>query len=337
IRNRMMINLSKFAAYKYSLLLVFLIVTLFTKAQDCVDVVIPSLPFATSSSTCGEGADVGFNNVCNAWNVTGEDIIYSFTTTDESCVVIELSGFPSGAAGVIMSTGCPTDMSGACVSILTSDFSSTSVTGTVSVQANTTYYITISSDSWMANCIDFDLSISSDCPAPNVNDCLGAITMCDGYFYEENAPTGNGNYPDNLPLNGCQMTTVANMGWYQLTTQTAGVLNFSLTPNSTDDYDWILFNMTDATCNDIATNPDLVVSCNTYGLFGLNSTTGISSANGGTGNANGPGDINGPPFNADLNVEAGETYVLMISNWSATTNGYELDFGESTATFIDNI
>src|SRR5690606_12572207 len=99
---------------------------------------------------------------------------------------------------------------------------------------------------------------------------------------------------------------------------------------------WILFNMTDATCEDLALNPTLVVGCNTFGLFGANSTTGISSANGGTGTANGPGDLNGPAFNADLNVEAGETYVLMISNWSATTNGYELDFGASTAVFVDN-
>lgn len=332
----MMINLSKFAAYKYSLLLVFLGLSQFAKAQVCVDLEIPSLPFSISSSTCGEGFDTGWNNVCNAWALTGEDVVYTFTTTDESCVFIELSGFSMGAAVVTVSTTCPFDLSGNCLGTFDSNFNETTVSGTVATQENSTYYITISSDSWIADCMDFNLSVSSDCPAPNVNDCLGAINMCDGYFYEENAPTGNGNYSDQLPFNGCQMTTVANMGWYQLTVETSGILNFTLTPNSDDDYDWILFNMTDATCADLAVNPTLVVGCNTFGLFGANSTTGISSANGGTGTANGPGDLNGPAFNADLNVEAGETYVLMISNWSATTNGYELDFGASTAVFVDN-
>lgn len=328
---------SKSGFYTFYLLLIFVGLSAFARAQDCVDVVIGALPYVESSSTCGEGVDVGGNNVCNAWNMSGEDIVYSFTTTSESCLFIELSGFDAGAAGVMISSDCPTDFGGQCVGNLTSSFNATSLSGTVSTQANTTYYFTVGSDSWMANCIDFDFSLSADCPAPNTNDCLGAINMCDGYFYEENAPTGNGNYPDDLPNNGCAMVAVDNMGWYQLTTQTAGVLNFTLTPNAADDYDWILFDLTDAGCAEIATNPNLVVSCNTYGLLGANAATGISSANGGTGNANGPGDINGPAFNADLNVEAGETYVLMISNWSATPNGYELDFGESTATFIDNI
>src|SRR5690606_12138412 len=71
--------------------------------------------------------------------------------------------------------------------------------------------------------------------------------------------------------------------------------------------------------------------------FGVNGPTGISSADGGSGNENGPGNLNGPPFNADLQVVAGETYVLMVSNWSGTSNGYTLDFNNSTAGFLDEI
>ena len=66
-----------------------------------------------------------------------------------------------------------------------------------------------------------------------------------------------------------------------------------------------------------------------------NGATGISTANGGTGNSNGPGNLNGPPFNADLPVEAGETYALVVMNWTNSLEGYAIDFGQSTASLYD--
>lgn len=305
--------------------------------QDCVDVTIGALPFEVSSTTCGEGSDYDENNSCNSWEFTDEDITFVYTTTDESCLYLTVSGFQQGSGSLMVTSGCPDNIVSTCISVVASDFDDTSISTTFSPEPNTTYYITVGSNMWDADCIDFDLTLNTNCPEPTVNDCFGAVNMCAGYYYEENAPTGTGNFMDILPQNDCQMASVNNMGWYKLTTQTAGILNFTLSPNSTDDYDWILFNLTDATCDEIATNPDLAVSCSTYGLTGSNGETGISTALGGTGNANGPGNLNGPAFNADLNVNANETYVLMISNWSGTPNGYELDFGASTVTFIDNI
>ncbi len=212
-----------------------------------------------------------------------------------------------------------------------------SLSSTVSAQPNTTYFFTVSSDTWTADCIDYDFSVSSDCPSPDAGDCLGAITICNDFYHEENAPVGSGNYIDNLATNDCAIGAVGSSGWYTLTAQSDGILNFTLSPLQDDDYDWALFNLTDHSCAELATNPDLLVSCNTYGLIGSNGETGISTANGGTGSSNGPGDLNGPPFNEDVNIQAGETYVLLVSNWSGTTNGYELDFSESSATFIDDV
>ncbi|MGB8717645.1 MAG: hypothetical protein WCD66_15000, partial [Rhodanobacteraceae bacterium] len=316
-------NLRKSVLIKYWILLIFITLSFFAKAQSCVDVVIPSLPYTVSSSTCGEGIDVGFNNVCNSWGNPGEDLVYSYTTTDESCLLVELSGYQMGAGGVSVTSGCPGDFSSSCVSSLVSNWDATSVSGTISTQPNTTYYFTVSSEGWTAGCIDFDFSLSTNCPPPTPGDCLGAIPICTDYYYEENAPIGSGNYMDNLGLNDCSIYEMNNSGWYTLTAETDGILNFTLSPLQDDDYDWALFNLTDHTCADLGTNPDLMVDCNTYGLIGSNGDTGISTANGGSGTSNGPGDTNGPPFNADLNIQAGETYVLFVSNWSGTTNGYE--------------
>ena len=315
----------------------FLTISNLSSAQDCSDVVIPTLPYATAGTTCGAGNLVGVGNACNAWSLGGEDLVYEFSTTDETCIQIELTGYMAGAGSMILTTGCPMDISSSCVGSAFSSWGATSLSLLAETQPTTTYYLTISTDNWIASCTDFELAIGTTCPDYTEGDCFGAVNICDGYLYQEVAPLDDGAYPDILPVNGCEMTNVANEGWYLINVQEDGMLNFKLTPNEDDDYDWALFNLTNATCNDISTDPDLLVSCNTYGLTGSNGVTGISSALGGIGSANGPGDLNGPSFNEDLPVLAGETYALMISNWSGTSNGYELDFGTSSAGFEDII
>ncbi|MBV5346432.1 MAG: hypothetical protein JZU63_13440, partial [Rhodoferax sp.] len=125
--------------------------------------------------------------------------------------------------------------------------------------------------------------------------------------------------------------------FYIITVQTSGILRFTLTPNNaSNDYDWSLFNMTNAGCDQIYTNAStLQVSCNSYGVAGTNGPTGISTALGNNLNCNGPG-TSGQKFNKDLKVLSGQTYVLNVSNWSATNqSGYTLDFSGSTASIFD--
>ena len=302
--------------------------------QSCTDVLIPTIPYTAVGSTCGAGIGFGGGNVCSTSSLTGEDVVYEFTTTNQTCIQIDLSGYTASSAGVMVSTGCPLNIGGTCVELVFTDEGASSLSFFAVTEPGTKYYITVSTDISITNCTEYELSITG-CPPFTTGDCLGALNVCDGYIYQEIAPLNNGLYPNTLPTNGCNMSNVANEGWYLIDVQEDGLLNFTLTPNSNDDYDWVLFNLTNASCNDIGSNPDLLVSCNTFGISGLGDITGVSSAQGGIGSANGPGDSNGPPFNEDLSVLAGETYVLMISNWSETTNGYELDFGASTAGFED--
>ncbi len=180
--------------------------------------------------------------------------------------------------------------------------------------------------------------------APTVQDCLGAIPVCEPVYYTTNSYTGHGNvYPEIHNTGVCPlcMDGEKNDVFYTITVQTAGILRFTLTPNNpSNDYDWSLFNMTNADCDQIYTQAtQLQVSCNSYGvLVGQNGPTGINTALGNQLNCNGPGNANGPPFNKDLPVLAGETYVLNISNWSSSNqSGYTLDFSASTATIFDNV
>ncbi len=189
------------------------------------------------------------------------------------------------------------------------------------------------------------LSINSFSQVPTVQDCLGAIPICDS-IYVEPTPylySGEGNYPNEIyesdPAN-C-IASENNGLWYIFTPAIDGVFRFTITANDTDtDYDWSMFDITDEGCDAIYENTEtMVVSSNTWGDWSGNMPTGANStiSGGNAGNCNGPGTGNGPPFNDDIPVTAGDIYVLYVSNWSADTEGYTIDFSGSTAGVYDTI
>lgn len=177
--------------------------------------------------------------------------------------------------------------------------------------------------------------ISTRAQAPTVQDCLGAIPICQNTYSTTNSYFGMGNYPNEIPWSGClNLGGETNSVWYTFTVQTSGLFNFILTPNFLgDDYDWAVFNLTNASCSDLNSQfLSYLVSCNSSGNTGA---TGISSAMGGSGNSNGPG-AGTNLYNGSLPVQAGETYVLMVSNWSSGAPGYNINFSTSTASIYDN-
>lgn len=168
-------------------------------------------------------------------------------------------------------------------------------------------------------------------------DCEGAITLCGDFYSEENASFSTGDLAEYT--GACNAGTEYPSVWYTFTVQEDGDLSFILTPNQVaDDYDWAVFDITEGGCAGItAGGASPEVACNSFGEFGNNGSTGISSAMGGTGTSNGPGNANGPAFNADLPVSAGDTYALVVMNWTQSPFGYTLDFGFSTASLYDGV
>ena len=166
---------------------------------------------------------------------------------------------------------------------------------------------------------------------PNNQDCLGAIPVCGSIYNQTNSFTGEGHVLNEINAgSSCLSSGEKNDVWYTFTVQTSGNLNFTITPNNlADDYDWALFNLTNATCSQIYTNPALQVSCNyslTTGLTGPNGSTTLSTQGAG-----------GTPFNKVVPVTAGQTYVLNISHFTTSQSGYTFDLGATTATIFDNV
>ncbi|MCK5838442.1 MAG: T9SS type A sorting domain-containing protein [Bacteroidales bacterium] len=175
------------------------------------------------------------------------------------------------------------------------------------------------------------ISFSLLAQVPTDQDCLGSIAVCTDYYYQDNSYSGTGNYPNEInPGPSCMDSGEKNDVWYIITVQTPGDLGFLISPNqSTDDYDWAVYNLTEAECADIYFDASLEVSCNWSG------TKGDTGPNGGS-NYNSQG-ASGTPFNALIPVLEGETYVINISNFSSTQYGYSLDFSLSTALIYDDV
>lgn len=160
---------------------------------------------------------------------------------------------------------------------------------------------------------------------PTVQDCDGAIPVCQNVYSEANSYSGIGNYTSEVnTANSCLggANAEVNSVWYTFTVQQSGNLCFSITPNvSADDYDWGVYDLTNNPCSDIFNNAAMEVSCNFSGV------SGVTGPNGQAGTQNEP----------CIPVVAGSTYAVLVNNWSGSTNGYTIDFGASTATIFDNV
>ncbi|MBV8324671.1 T9SS type B sorting domain-containing protein [Chryseobacterium sp.] len=154
------------------------------------------------------------------------------------------------------------------------------------------------------------------------SDCVSAIPIC-GNSDISYTPSGPGNILEILNQNGgCLSTNERFTVWYTFTVATAGTLAFTIKPkNPQDDYDFALYGPTTNGCTSLQNDSHVFVKplrCNYSGTPG---DTGL--------------DLNIPPptppnsgnvnqWSPYINVLPGETYYLVIDNFSKSINGFSM-------------
>lgn len=133
---------------------------------------------------------------------------------------------------------------------------------------------------------------------------------------------------DRFP-NTCLINGEHNSAWYKLAFDSPGQLVFSIEPYGTDDYDFALFDATGYTCADVASGDAPEVRCSYALTNGV--PTGIDT--GGTGIT---AWTNGPSFLLPLAVDSGDTYYLIIDNFTSNGQGFAIDFAGTTASMVSN-
>jgi len=162
-------------------------------------------------------------------------------------------------------------------------------------------------------------------------DCLGAIPVCGNNVTLTAPPSGVGGVRGEInPTISCLSRGDTNGVWYRLTPAANGNLEFTITSTLVVgvDVNWALFNVSsfpdpaDA-CQAIRNTPALQTSCNNCVGFGANTTTGASPAGVGNITPNAPGCNT---FNTTVPVNAGQTYLLFVSNNGTAAPGYTIAF-----------
>ena len=121
-----------------------------------------------------------------------------------------------------------------------------------------------------------------------------------------------------------------NPFWYKFTCFATGTLGFTVTPfNSNDDYDWQIWDVTGRNPNDVYTDPSLFISCNWSSRPGA---TGTAGSNGSNVACAGP---TYPNFNPMPTLVLGHDYIILISLFTDSQEGYFLSFGGGTANITD--
>jgi len=185
-----------------------------------------------------------------------------------------------------------------------------------------------------------------DCDAVAGDPASGPITPC-GSTMSFGAPgfVGPGIVCDlPYPVGGCPASCLTsgerNIVWFRLPISANGNLSFSISPSANVDYDWTLYRIDNVanpcqairsgSINPVRCSYDAPTSCDgTYNTGVACGTPGCAS-----GTCEGAG---GQGWLSCVSVNAGEVYLLGISNFSTSTfPGFSVNFGSSPIAYQTN-
>jgi hypothetical protein len=299
----------------------------------CTPTTAPQTGGCVTSSTAGATPSFGtaMSSLVGCGNgYPGTDVWYSFTAdgTQWTYNLTNSTGNPLGIALFNLSSGDP------CGSATfgTLHTNCTTSTGTISgsyssLVVGQTYYVLIVSQQKTSGppgnpnltpiTNDFTLCGTSSTPAstaPNT-DCATATALCSSSTQNGNS-NGFGAQELSSTNQGCiSFGGEKQSSWYTFTAQTTGTFTMDISPqNGTDDYDFALWGPNSA-CPPTSTP----IRCDFAGGGG---NTGIGSS--GTNNSE---DAGGSKYVKTLNITAGQTYILLINNFSSSSQPFTLAFG----------
>jgi hypothetical protein len=181
------------------------------------------------------------------------------------------------------------------------------------------YYILV--NGYAAESGNYSLSITcATPPAATAQDCSGGTTICANTSFSGNS-SGGGTFSDFTDTNtDCLDTPEHQTSWYYFSSTTNGTIGMTITPNlNTDDYDWAIWGPMNAVTCPPNSAP---VRCS--------AADGNGTAANITGLGNGATDVSEGPYGDGwvslLNVLAGEVYVMVLDNWTASNSPFTLSW-----------
>ncbi|MEL6925767.1 MAG: PKD domain-containing protein, partial [Bacteroidota bacterium] len=275
------------------------------------------------------------------WGQSRDDVWFSFNSIATDVTITVIGATPNGAGGTLRNPQVVLYQANDCGSTLNEQECATDAQGANVIElykgglvVGQNYLIRIQG----SNNGSFQLCVNNYNPPVNPgSDCVSASVLCDTSPFTVQSVVGAGNDPDEAGTSSCLGgfggNSETNSTWFVWTAdaEEPGVLEFTLSPtNPSDDLDFVLFELTDGIGN---CNAKTELRCMATGidpsLFPSRCAGPTGLRAGETDNAEPPG-CNNPSQNsflAPLEMEAGKSYGLLINNFTATGNGFSIEFG----------
>jgi hypothetical protein len=166
--------------------------------------------------------------------------------------------------------------------------------------------------------------------AITASDCSNAVNICQNASFQIDPVTGSGSVTEfqtgsvsNPSLNpasgnsGCLLSGELNPTWMVVNVAGTGTLEFSFgQDNGIGCFDWIMWPYTANSCTQIINNQLAPIRCNWNGA--CEGFTGVSTPPPPGGDASN--------FEPELNVTAGQQYLICLSNFSSQVTNLPLNF-----------
>ncbi len=159
-------------------------------------------------------------------------------------------------------------------------------------------------------------------------DCIGGTSVCNNTPFSGNS-SGFSNQELNSSNNGC-LTDERQSSWYFFEASSSGNIEFTISPSNVgDDYDFAVWGPfpSGSTPSSICPPSDQPLRCSYSSLSG---NTGL--LNGATDNTEGAG---GDKFVEDIVATAGDVYILLIDNYSTSSQPFDLNWNLSNGASLD--
>ena len=152
------------------------------------------------------------------------------------------------------------------------------------------------------------------------SDCQTMTPLCSGSAITTNA-TGPGIVAEGCTGSACPAGGENHTNWYTFQAQTTGTLSVTINPAvGTDDYDFAIYGP-NVTCAALGSP----IRCTDSAAPGVTSASGTGAP---PADNDLTEDVTGNGTLAQLNVIAGQTYILVVDKWSPSGGtGYTLNFG----------
>jgi hypothetical protein len=154
-------------------------------------------------------------------------------------------------------------------------------------------------------------------------DCWNSTAVCSNSSFSGNS-SGAGNFQELTSSNSGCLSSENQSTWYNFSIASSGTLQMSISPaNGTDDYDFALWGPFASYSCDPSTAPVRCSWASGGGSTGISSTSNSPQ----TDNSEGAG---GNRWVQDLAVTAGEKYILLVDNYSGSSQPYTISWSGSS-------